>query len=69
MGIRKYPAALFLVRCLIEAEADGYQQMLDAHPDAPIPDKWNWEGNTINMTFDDEDYQVVVTRKRKVPNT
>jgi len=51
----------FLVACIDEAEADGYQQSGDNDPEFVAPDSWGYDHETsLRFRFGDQNFSVFV---------
>lgn len=66
----KKTAREFLMECIIQADADGYQQFEDEKcevPDGRVPDNFWREGEVIHLQFGDRVFRVTVSIPRN-PN-
>jgi hypothetical protein len=64
-GITTAQAAEFLFACLIESEAEGYQQMNESSPDVPTPDEVSRDGTRLYLQFGEQLFIVRVSQYRR----
>ncbi len=64
----KHKVANFIMRCMNEMEADGYQTWEGDDGDVPddiAPDDWKHDGDkTIWINWGGQEYEVVIKKKR-----
>lgn len=61
-------AMKFVVECMCQAEADGYQQFEEEGnviPDNATPDEWGRDGPVVLLRFGEEWFRLSMTKVRK----